>query len=103
MAGGTQPTNHTGKNSMNGLQKAAVATALMATGTLPLMGDTASESDARLGEWGIATANISQSVEPGDDFFTCVNAGWLESTEIPPGFSRWGAFNELRILSEERV
>ncbi|WP_376695385.1 M13 family metallopeptidase [Wenzhouxiangella sp. EGI_FJ10305] len=63
----------------------------------------AASAEAKLGDWGIATANISESVDPGDDFFTWVNAGWLESTEIPKGFSRWGSFTELRILSEERV
>ena len=83
---------------------------LTAAALLGLVGAQAQADDqagaspeAKLGEWGIATANISESVQPGDDFFTWVNAGWLESTEIPPGFSRWGAFNELRILSEERV
>lgn len=67
----------------------------------PVAGDE--ERSAHLGDWGIETRHISGSVEPGDDFFTWVNAGWLESTEIPDGFSRFGAFNELRLLSEDRV
>ncbi len=56
-----------------------------------------------LGQWGIETRHISTAVAPGDDFFTWVNEGWLESTEIPAGFSRFGAFSELRLLSEDRV
>lgn len=67
----------------------------------PVAGDE--EQSAHLGDWGIETRHISDSVTPGDDFFTWVNAGWLESTEIPDGFSRFGAFNELRLLSEDRV
>ncbi|HSH26973.1 MAG TPA: M13 family metallopeptidase N-terminal domain-containing protein, partial [Wenzhouxiangella sp.] len=85
---------------MNLLQQAIAAAALMVFGTTQLIAD---EAAPRLGDWGVATDNISDTTRPGDDFFTWVNAGWLESTEIPPGFSRWGAFNELRILSEERV
>ena len=56
-----------------------------------------------LGQWGIETQHVSPTVVPGDDFFTWVNEGWLESTEIPDGFSRFGAFSELRLLSEDRV
>ncbi|WP_376693527.1 M13 family metallopeptidase [Wenzhouxiangella sp. EGI_FJ10409] len=80
---------------------------LTAAALLALIGAQAHADDAspeaRLGDWGVETSNISASATPGEDFFTWVNAGWLESTEIPQGFSRWGSFNELQILSEERV
>jgi putative endopeptidase len=58
---------------------------------------------ATLGHWGIETRHVSPDVHPGNDFFTWVNEGWLTSTEIPAGFSRFGAFSELRLLSEDRV
>ena len=58
---------------------------------------------ARIGRWGIETDAISDTVAPGDDFFAYVNAGWLDRSEIPPGFSRFGAFTELSLESEERV
>src|SRR5437762_12180615 len=35
------------------------------------------------------------SVKPGDDFFSFANGSWIKQTEIPPEYSRWGAFNEL--------
>src|SRR6266702_5904349 len=35
------------------------------------------------------------SVKPGDDFFNYANGTWIKRTEIPPEYSRWGAFNEL--------
>ena len=35
------------------------------------------------------------SVKPGDDFFLFANGSWIKQTEIPPEYSRWGAFNEL--------
>ena len=39
--------------------------------------------------------NMDTSVKPGDDFFRYVNGAWIKRTEIPPEYSRWGAFNEL--------
>jgi len=39
--------------------------------------------------------NMDMSVKPGDDFFRYANGEWIKRTEIPPEYSRWGAFNEL--------
>jgi putative endopeptidase len=39
--------------------------------------------------------NMDTSVKPGDDFFRYANGTWIKRTEIPPEYSRWGAFNEL--------
>src|SRR5438046_10182533 len=39
--------------------------------------------------------NMDTSVKPGDDFFRYANGTWRKRTEIPPEYSRWGAFNEL--------
>src|SRR5215467_11893787 len=39
--------------------------------------------------------NRDSSVKPGDDFFQFANGSWIKKTEIPPEYSRWGAFNEL--------
>lgn len=66
--------------------------------------DTAmAEGDPRLGEFGVETQHISDTVDPGDDFFTYVNEGWLETAELPQGFSSLGAFTELYLEAEERV
>lgn len=62
-----------------------------------------SANEPRLGDWGIETQYIDDSVHPGDDFNRYVNGGWLDSTEMPPGFSRFGSFTELFLLSEERI
>src|SRR5215467_2968628 len=40
-------------------------------------------------------SNRDSSVKPGDDFFLFANGSWIKHTEIPPEYSRWGAFNEL--------
>ncbi|MGH7983085.1 MAG: M13 family metallopeptidase [Candidatus Udaeobacter sp.] len=39
--------------------------------------------------------NMDTSVKPGDDFFRYANGAWIKRTEIPPEYSRWGAFNQL--------
>ncbi|NKI36543.1 M13 family metallopeptidase [Wenzhouxiangella sp. XN79A] len=62
-----------------------------------------STAAARIGDWGIDIAQVSDRVAAGDDFFAYVNQGWLDSNEIPAGFSRFGAFTELSLASEERV
>ena len=76
-----------------------VAAAAMASAFL----SPALAQDAQLGDWGVETANIDTSVDPGDDFFRHVNAGWLDNQTIPSGFSSNGAFLELYLLSEQRV
>ena len=38
---------------------------------------------------------MDPSVKPGQDFFTYADGGWIKRTEIPPEYTRWGAFNEL--------
>jgi len=61
------------------------------------------QATPRIGAWGVDASQVSTTIAPGDDFFTFVNAGWLERAEIPPGFSRFGAFAELSLEAEERV
>ncbi|MFT6661468.1 MAG: endothelin-converting enzyme/putative endopeptidase [Maricaulis maris] len=56
-----------------------------------------------LGSWGVEIEHVSDSVAPGDDFNRYVNEGWLDSTELPQGFSSFGGFTELYLRSEERV
>ncbi|WP_395375286.1 M13 family metallopeptidase [Marinicella sp. W31] len=53
------------------------------------------DEPAKYGDWGIETEFFSQSVKPGDDFYTYVNAGWLSDTTLPEGLSQLSAFNQL--------
>ena len=43
----------------------------------------------------IDQSNFDTSVKPSDDFFLYANGAWIKRTQIPPEFSRWGAFNQL--------
>lgn len=63
----------------------------------------AQAADAELGEFGIETEYVDANVDPGDDFYRHVNAGWLDTFEIPEEFSSYGSFTVLFERSEERV
>lgn len=58
---------------------------------------------AILGTFGIATDNVDESVQPGDNFYEYVNGNWLKNTEIPSDRSRYGAFSVLADQAEKRV
>jgi endothelin-converting enzyme/putative endopeptidase len=74
------------------------------TGSAPaITADAEAVGTPDLGDWGIETQHISDDVHPGDDFFRYVNEGWLDTTELPAGFSSFGAFTELYLRSEERI
>ncbi len=59
--------------------------------------------DAILGDWGVEIQHISDTIEPGDDFFRYVNEGWLATAEFPPGFSSLNGFTELYLQTEARI
>ncbi len=56
-----------------------------------------------LGSFGIATANMDETVKPGDNFFMYVNGTWMENTEIPADKSNYGSFTALADRSEAQV
>src|SRR5689334_23062124 len=58
---------------------------------------------AQLGTFGIDTASMDTSVKPGDDFYRYVNGKWLDTTKMPADKATYGAFEQLRDLSDERV
>ena len=46
-------------------------------------------------ESGIDIAGMDKSVNPGDDFFSYANGGWLKATEIPADRTSFGAFDVI--------
>ncbi len=75
---------------------------LFSMASLALANDSNPTAPA-LGNWGLETHAISESVHAGDDFFAFVNQGWIDEAEMPAGFARFGSFTELALLAEERV
>ncbi|HEY4939862.1 MAG TPA: M13-type metalloendopeptidase [Rhizomicrobium sp.] len=58
---------------------------------------------AAIGAWGFDLAGMDRSVKPGDDFFEYANGTWFKNTEIPADRTSTGSFQDLRILSENRM
>jgi putative endopeptidase len=91
------------------LLSAAVA-AILAGGAFAgasLAADTATPADVaapqRMGPWGFDLAGRDTSVSPGTDFFTYANGTYMKSMVIPPDRSRYGTFDALTVLSENRT
>jgi putative endopeptidase len=55
------------------------------------------------GTWGFDTAGMDTSVKPGDDFFNYANGTWYKNAVIPPDRTSTGSFQNLQILSEQRM
>lgn len=55
------------------------------------------------GTWGFDLAGRDASVHPGDDFFRFANGAFLDALEIPADRTRYGAFDMLRELSDNRM
>ncbi len=56
-----------------------------------------------LGTFGIDLSRRKASIKPGDDFFQYANGSWLDSYQLKPDESRYGAFTGLQYRSEDRV
>jgi putative endopeptidase len=84
----------------SGLAMAAPAPALAPAAAGPA--DAASLDSPRYGAWGFDMSGMDRSIKPGDDFFKYANGKWAERTEIPPDRTRYGNFDKLRVLSEDR-
>tara|TARA_B100001179_G_scaffold147791_1_gene107209 strand:- start:575 stop:2749 length:2175 start_codon:yes stop_codon:yes gene_type:complete len=65
--------------------------------------DEAETPTMSFGEWGVDPALLSETVDPGDDFFAYVNQEWLDANPLPAEFSRFGVFNLLREKSTSDV
>ncbi|HRH19125.1 MAG TPA: M13 family metallopeptidase N-terminal domain-containing protein, partial [Brevundimonas sp.] len=57
----------------------------------------------RFGTWGFDMAGRDTSVAPGDDFNRFANGLFLDALEIPADRTRYGAFDMLAELSENRL
>jgi putative endopeptidase len=65
--------------------------------------DTGSTATPHYGSWGFDEHGQDRSVKPGDDFYAYANGTYLKTTEIPADRVRFGNFDALSILSENRV
>ncbi len=71
----------------------------------PVLGPTGYEGieSPRFGEWGFDLSGRDTSVRPGDDFFQYANGGFVDNLVIPADRTRYGSFDLLRQLSDNRL
>ena len=61
------------------------------------------QSSPKFGQWGVDLASLDKTVKPGDNFYLHVNGGWTRMAAIQADRSSTGTFQDLEILSEERL
>jgi putative endopeptidase len=57
----------------------------------------------RYGTWGVDLAGRDLAAKPGDNFYRYANGLWDDHAEIPADRTRYGNFDRLSILSENRT
>jgi putative endopeptidase len=62
-----------------------------------------SAGDPHFPPWGFDLAGRDTSVVPGADFYAYANGTYVKNLQIPPDRSRFGAFDALQALSEDRL
>lgn len=68
--------------------------------------NTTSENKIENSEAKVLALDISyidSTVSPGNDFFRFVNGGWLDKNPVPGDKTRWGEFNVLQELNNNRI
>ena len=78
---------------------AAGAVAFAATADAP----PSVAAPTHLGPWGFDLAGRDTSVVPGADFFRYANGSYLKTLKIPADRTRYGSFDALSELSQNRV
>jgi putative endopeptidase len=77
---------------------------LAATACLACAATAASDTPKPMfGAWGVDLTGMDTSVKPGDDFFNYANGTWYKNAVIPPDRTSTGSFQDLQILSEQRM
>jgi putative endopeptidase len=46
--------------------------------------------------WGFSLSNLDRSCKPCDDFYEFAMGSWMKANPIPPEYSNWGTFTQLR-------
>jgi putative endopeptidase len=84
------------------MKKLAIVVALALSGIVRTAGAPTSNKPT-FGTWGVDLTGMDKSVKPGDDFFDYANGTWYKNAVIPPDRTGIGSFQNLGILSEQRM
>jgi putative endopeptidase len=77
--------------------------ALAASASMAVLAAATPPAHTQFGTWGFDLSAMDRSVRPGDDYFMFVNGAWYKTAVIPPDRASTGSFQNLRILSEQRM
>src|SRR5690242_7878666 len=81
-----------------------VGTALAWAQPSPKLADAvAARHKPKFGSFGLDLSAMDKSVKPGDNFFQYVNGGYLKTAVIPADRTQTGSYQDLQILSEQRM
>src|ERR1051325_2678250 len=80
-----------------------VLATVAATASVAVLAAATAPGHTQFGTWGFDLSAMDKSVRPGDDFFMYVNGSWYKTAVIPPDRASTGSFQNLRILSEQRL
>lgn len=64
---------------------------------------TLNNGKPELGTFGVDLSNRDLTVRPGDDFARYANGTWIDNFEMPADRSRFGAFDNLAKISNQRI
>ena len=76
--------------------------ALLTAPPAPTTGVTGTEAP-HYGKWGFDPAAMDRTIKPGDDFYNFAQGAAIKNMTIPADRSRYGSFNVLTELSENRL
>ena len=94
--------SHTRKILLSAGAACALALAAGAAWSAEAPGAAVSLASPKYGTWGFDLSGMDRSVKPGDDFYQFANGKWAERTQIPADKTRFGNFDNLGDLSENR-
>jgi len=72
-------------------------------GALLVTSPALAQAALKFGKWGVDLTSMDTAVKAGDNFFLYVNGKWLATAVIPPDRAQTGSFQDLQILSEQRL
>src|SRR5580698_734859 len=82
---------------------AAGAVAALSFASMSPAAPFASTASPHFPPWGFDLAGRDAAVKPGDDFYAYANGTYVKKLQIPPDRSRFGNFDGLQALSEDRI
>ncbi|MGB2636672.1 MAG: M13 family metallopeptidase [Candidatus Acidiferrum sp.] len=63
---------------------------------LPFFSHVAARAAGDAPSWGFSLSNLDRSCKPCDNFYEFAMGSWMKANPIPPEYSSWGTFMQLR-------